>query len=69
MSEPSAEVVFWRLSLGIIGFLVAMLSPAFAPHFPWPFLCVILPGVGYVAGGVFGRFRDRHSRHGDRELR
>jgi hypothetical protein len=36
-----------------------MLSPAFAPKFPWPFLCTILPGIGFVVGGVFGRFRDR----------
>ncbi len=69
MREPSPEVVFWRVSLGIIGFLVGMLTPAFAPHFPWEFLCIILPGVAFVAGGMFGRFRDRLTHGADGERR
>ena len=69
MSMPSADVVFWRVSLGIIGFLVAMLTPAFAPNFPWPSMCTILPGIGFVAGGVIGRLRDRWARLDGRDQR
>jgi len=58
MSERSSDVFFWKVSLGIIGFLLSALTPAFAPQFPQLIAGIVFVGLGFVAGGVIGRSWD-----------
>ena len=57
MSERSSEVLYWRLSLGIIGFLASLFVPALATDFPQLAASTVFVGLGFVAGGVIGRYR------------
>jgi hypothetical protein len=59
------EILFWRVSLAVIGGLRSLVAPAvsigdamFRPDFQW--ICSgTLIGLGFVAGGIIGLWRAR----------
>lgn len=63
LQRTSGEGLFWRISLVVVGILLGLLAPAFGIDQPIR-TCIAVPvGLGFVAGGLIGRFRARLLDH------
>ena len=49
---PSHEVFYWRVALGLFGFVLPALVRALGPRFPWQPICLALAVSGFMTGGL-----------------